>query len=56
MEITTDDLLYAGATHYRDQLILKLGNNPRQALIELTQAHRQLLQQEATAHLSEEVQ
>jgi hypothetical protein len=56
MELTTEDLLYAGATHYRDQLTEKLGNDPRKALIELTQAHRILKQQEATAHLPEEVQ
>lgn len=54
MEVTLDELLYAQASHYQQELIRKLDNDPRKALIELTQAHREKLQREATAHLPEE--
>lgn len=51
--ITLQDILYAEATKYKDALTTELGNDPRRALIEMTQAHRVLKQQEATAHLGD---
>ena len=53
MELTTTDLLYAQAVKYQDQLITELGNDPRQALIDLTTSHRVLKQMEATKHLED---
>lgn len=53
MDLTLEDLLYAEATKYRDALITELGNDPREALIALTKAHRVLKQMEATKHLED---
>ena len=53
MDLETKDLLYAQATKYQDKLITDLGNDPRQALIDLTTAHRVLKQMEATKDLED---